>query len=142
MARSDFPVPGLIWLGLGAVAFACATAEGEESASNAGATGGASSTDGDVNANPDGASESDALETQGDQTSPDAEPCTAELKINELQTAGPNGERDEFVELFNDGTCTLLLDAHTLSYRSREGEELLVWSAATGQTMQPGQFFV
>lgn len=140
MAQKAFPLRNLLWLGLGAVAFACATAEGDEAATNAGANGGASSTDGDVNGG--GASDSGAQDAEGDQAAPDAGPCTAELKINEVQTAGPNGDRDEFVELFNDGPCALPIDDYSLFYEPGEGAELLVWSAATGQTMQPGQFFV
>lgn len=96
--------------------------------------------DGDVNE--DGASDSGAQDADGGQTVPDAEPCTAELKINEVQTEGPAGDRDEFVELFNGGSCTLPIGDYSLFYEPPEGAELLVWSAAAGQTMQPGQFFV
>lgn len=74
---------------------------------------------------------------------PDAAPCDAVLTINEVQPAGPAGPDDEFVEIHNPGDCALSVEGYTLFYRSDDGtEDHLVWSAASGQTMQPGQFFV
>ena len=76
-------------------------------------------------------------------SSPDSGSCDATLIINEVQPAGPAGPDDEFIEIHNAGDCSLSIDGYALFYRSSDGtEDHLVWSAASGQTMQAGQFFV
>jgi hypothetical protein len=117
----------------------CATGEGSDTASNTGGANGAK--DGSAE---DGAGASTPTDADQDTLAADAHdapPCSARVVLNEVQTAGPDGEEDEFVELFNPGTCPVLLDGHKLFFQS-DGDKDLVWSAAAGQSLQPGHFFV
>lgn len=134
-------------LAFGASVQACAQGEPERAArTDAGAESGAdaglvdayqdsSSSDGNTDDAPAGDANEAGLAEAG--------VCDAELTINEVQPAGPGGPDDEFIELHNPGSCAVVLDGYAVFYRSDDGvADHLVWSAATGQTMQPGQFFV
>ncbi len=55
------------------------------------------------------------------QPPPEAGPdtsCNAGLLVNELQSEGPFGPSDEFVEIYNAGDCTVSLNAWTIQYSS------------------------
>lgn len=57
--------------------------------------------------------------------------CGALVLVNELQSEGPFGPSDEFVELFNTGDCTVSLNAWTIQYSSAAASGAsVVW---TGQ---------
>ncbi len=124
-----------LWLLGVATVTGCATGEGSDTASN---TGGGSS-DSSVQDGAEASSPNDADPDTADEQ--DAPPCSARVVLNEVQTAGPNGDDDEFVELFNPGSCPVVLDGHKLFFQG-EGDKQLVWSAAAGQSLQPGHFFV
>jgi len=139
MTLGDLPRQPLCLLGIAAVT-GCATGDTSDTASN---TGGRSGATGDSSVE-DGAGASSPTDADQDTVAADAHdapPCTARVVLNEVQTAGPDGEDDEFVELFNPGSCPVLLDGHKLFFQS-DGDKKLVWSAAAGQSLQPGHFFV
>ncbi len=75
---------------------------------------------------------------------PDTGPCESRLVINEVQTAGPAGVDDEFVELYNGGTCAADLTGIRLVYRSSSAEvdHSVVWSANDGVVVAPGATYV
>ncbi|HEU4406012.1 MAG TPA: lamin tail domain-containing protein [Polyangiaceae bacterium] len=72
-------------------------------------------------------------------------PCDAgRLVINEVQTEGPGGGIDEFIELLNASPCEAALDGHELVYLPSSGANaILFWvPALPGRVLAPGQFFV
>lgn len=66
------------------------------------------------------------------------------LVINEVQTDGPNGGLDEFIELYNAGPCPAHLDGHEVNYIGGSGtNKILFWTPQSpGQILAPGAFFV
>lgn len=73
-------------------------------------------------------------------------PCEGGVKlvINEVQTEGPGGTNDEFIELFNAGPCDASLDGHALSYMTASASVgVVLWLPQTpGRTLASGTFFV
>ena len=137
MTLGDLPRQPLLLLGIATVT-GCATGDASDTASN---TGGANGTTGDGSVQDGATSSTDADQDTVVADAHDAPPCSARVVINEVQTAGSDGEEDEFVELFNPGSCPVPLDGHKLFFQS-DGDKKLVWSAASGQSLQPGHFFV
>jgi hypothetical protein len=82
------------------------------------------------------------VEDAAQEPPPEDAPCTATVVINEIQTGGAEQE-DEFVELYNGGSCPALMDEFSLYYRSATGTtDATLWTAASGQKLGPGLFFV
>ena len=78
----------------------------------------------------------------GEAGPPDAPVCDATVTINELQTEGAEAE-DEFVELYNGGSCAVQMADYVLYYRSATGTtDSTLWTATSSQTLGPGVFFV
>jgi hypothetical protein len=74
---------------------------------------------------------------------PDGPVCDAAAVINEIQADGTTDPDDEFIELYNGGTCAVAMDDFTLYYRSATSTaDVALWTAAGGQTLKPGTFFV
>ncbi|MBI5534494.1 MAG: lamin tail domain-containing protein [Deltaproteobacteria bacterium] len=77
------------------------------------------------------------------ETGPDAPVCDATAVINEIQTEGTVEPEDEFVELYNPGTCAVPMDEYSLYYRSATGTtDSTLWTAIAGQKLQPKAYFV
>lgn len=74
----------------------------------------------------------------------DAGACAPRLVINELQTAGPNGVDDEFVELYNAGDCPADLTGTRLVYRSSSAtlDHGVTWDADDGVVLASGSRYV
>lgn len=69
--------------------------------------------------------------------------CTPRIVINEFTVAGSMGADDEFVELFNAGTCTVNLEGWTLKYSSAGGSAPSTrWTGALGASIAAGAYFV
>ncbi len=70
--------------------------------------------------------------------------CEPGLAINEIQTQGPNGADDEFVEFYNAGKCAASLDEYVLAYRSAAAmaDHLTTWQGKAGEVLQPKAFYV
>ena len=70
--------------------------------------------------------------------------CVPRLTVNEVQTAGPNGSDDEFVELFNASDCVASLDDVVLAYRSSSAstDHSVNWTPDPGFSVAPWWFFV
>ncbi|MFW5739201.1 MAG: lamin tail domain-containing protein [Myxococcota bacterium] len=70
--------------------------------------------------------------------------CNADIVINEVQTTGPNGPDDEFVELYNRSDCPVSLDELTLVYRAADAidDHGVWWSGEPGQRIESKGFFV
>lgn len=65
------------------------------------------------------------------------------FKINEISPDGALGASDEFVELYNAGTCSAALSGWTLKYSSASGSTPATrWTGATTDSIAPGAFFV
>lgn len=152
--RSRSAVPLLL---VGLIAFGCATAEDQGTVSHAtydSGVGGTQPDGGDASAGSGGTAGADSgqggsLPEGGDDvvvdntSPPDGPVCDATVVINEIQTAGATDPDDEFVELYNGGTCAVAMDDYTLYYRSAAGTtDNALWTAAGGQTLKPGTFFV
>lgn len=72
-------------------------------------------------------------------------PCSdSRLVINEVQTEGPNGGLDEFVEIFNAGPCAAALDGFELDYLNANGtNQIVLWvPQVPGRVLAPVAFFV
>ena len=68
----------------------------------------------------------------GDDVSEAAPPCKLLLLVNEVQTAGPQGASDEFVELLNLADCSAPLTGYELRYSSAAGSNPnIVWTGTT-----------
>lgn len=75
----------------------------------------------------------------------DAGPCVGPILINELQTTGIGGvANDEFVELYNAGTCEVVLEGWLLVYRSQAGvNPVNIYNAFTAMDrLAPGAYMV
>jgi lamin tail-like protein len=143
MARCSQRLSTMLIAAFAVLGAACAKGEELDASSNAEPLD-ASPSDGSAGDGTDGSSSPPEGGAEGGESGPaDAGPCVAKLTINEVQTAGAGGPDDEFIELHNPGTCAVALDGYALFYRSSDGvDDHMVWSAAAGQSMQPGQFFV
>lgn len=66
------------------------------------------------------------------------------LVINELRVSGTVSESDEFVELFNAGTCPVTLDDWSIKYLPASGVNgYQYWvPSSAGRTIAPGKYFV
>lgn len=119
------------------------------------AAGDGLATDSDANQGSDGGQEAgedagtqDASDdVVGDETvaeaGPDAPSCDAIPVINEVKPDGTDDPENEFIELYNPGTCPVPLDEVVLYYRGASGtQDQTLWTAISGQTLKPGQFFV
>jgi hypothetical protein len=71
---------------------------------------------------------------------PDAPSCVP--RINEVQTGGPNGASDEFVEVFNPCGRAVDLDGGRLAYRSSDGVADVTLLRFAGVKLAPGGFLV
>ncbi|MFO0569766.1 MAG: lamin tail domain-containing protein [Polyangiaceae bacterium] len=68
-------------------------------------------------------------------------PC-ATIVINEVSVDGASGG-DEFVELYNKGTCSAALSGYTLKYAAASATTgSNVWTAAVTDTLAAGGYFV
>ena len=66
----------------------------------------------------------------------DATPCTPVLEVNEVQTDGPLGPSDEFVELRNGAPCGGSLDGWSLLYSSASGSSPnVLWTGQAGDSV-------
>jgi hypothetical protein len=63
--------------------------------------------------------------------------CMA-LRVNELQTAGAAGASDEFVEIYNAGSCTVPLTGWTVRYATATGTTSSVRWTGDGGQLAPG----
>ncbi|MDB4995724.1 MAG: Endonuclease/exonuclease/phosphatase [Myxococcaceae bacterium] len=95
----------------------------------------------------------DAADTGEDVGSGDGEPgdggdeklpCKEEsLVINEVQTGGPGGTADEFVEIHNPTSCDFKLEGYTLRYSSSNGSSpFAVWTGSAADGIGPGTYVV
>jgi hypothetical protein len=95
----------------------------------------------------------DAADTGEDAGSGDGEPgdggdeklpCKEEsLVINEVQTGGPGGTADEFVEIHNPTSCDFKLEGYTLRYSSSNGSSpFAVWTGSAADGIGPGTYVV
>lgn len=79
------------------------------------------------------------------QPPPEAGPdtsCAAGLLVNELQSEGPFGPSDEFVEVYNTGDCTVSLNAWTIQYSSAAASGAsAVWTGQPADQI-PGKGYV
>lgn len=85
-------------------------------------------------------------DTPPTDTRPDAPPTfdggCGNVRINEVQTASTDSAADEFVELYNAGTCAVMLEGWSLRYRSADGSaDLAVWTGSAGEMIAPRGFF-
>jgi hypothetical protein len=62
--------------------------------------------------------------------------------INELQTAGPTGAADEFIELYNPCPDSYALDGHRLVYRSAAGNVDVTLATFSGRTLGSHEYLV
>ena len=71
-------------------------------------------------------------------------PCTGHVVINELSAYDLSGDSfDEFVEIYNAGTCTASIGAWTLRSRYAANEPAsVVWTAASSLSIRPGAYVV
>jgi hypothetical protein len=68
----------------------------------------------------------------------DASTCALALTINEVQTDGPQGPSDEFVELRNGAPCGGSLSNWTLRYSSAAGSSpSQIWMGQAGDSIGP-----
>jgi hypothetical protein len=60
-----------------------------------------------------------------------------------VQTGGPGGTADEFVEIFNPTGCDFKLEGYTLRYSSSNGSSpFAVWTGAAADAVGPGSYVV
>lgn len=77
------------------------------------------------------------------EAGPDAPACDAIPVINEVKPEGTDDPENEYIELYNPGTCAISLNEVVLYYRGATAtQDQTLWSAISGQTLKPGQFFV
>jgi hypothetical protein len=63
---------------------------------------------------------------------------TAAVLVNEVQTSGPKGAEDEWVELFNPQSCPLDIAGFTVRHTSASGTSIAtVFTAGAGTTLGP-----
>lgn len=77
-------------------------------------------------------------------TGVDAPGCTPRIVVNEVQTRGA-AAGDEFVEIYNAGTCAVNLNGWTLRYLSAgstSGTGSAFWTGTAAQTIAVGQYAV
>jgi hypothetical protein len=106
----------------------------------------------DASVSPDAMGPADAsvapdVMTPPDASAPDAAPpsdggCVPRIVINEVQSRGA-AAGDEFIELFNAGTCAVNLSGWTLQYLAASATAgatgSVKWTGTAGQTLAPGQ---
>lgn len=69
-------------------------------------------------------------------------PCTGPVVINEVSTAGTSAS-DEFVELYNKGSCTVNLLNWTLHYSSQTGASTpTYWTGGASDSLPAGGYYV
>ncbi len=66
-----------------------------------------------------------------------AAPCNGSIVINEIQSEG-----EEFVELFNSGSCDVQLNGYLLEYSSGSGNSPTEFMDLGGSTIRGGDFLV
>lgn len=90
-----------------------------------------------------GGAEDAGADAADDDTGADTRPpCAPRLVINELKADGTVSS-DEFVELYNDATCTASLQGFTLSYSSQSGSSpLLIWTGAAEDFIEAKGYFL
>ncbi|HEU4535258.1 MAG TPA: lamin tail domain-containing protein, partial [Polyangiaceae bacterium] len=68
----------------------------------------------------------------------------AKVIINEVQPEGPEGGDDEFIELFNAGSCAVSLDGFAIDYlpASTQGGYKYWQPKTAGRSLEPGKFFL
>ncbi len=65
------------------------------------------------------------------------------IVVNEVATTGPGGGFDEFVELYNYGSCTASLAGWKIVYASQSGSpQADKWIGAGGDTLAAGAYWV
>ena len=65
------------------------------------------------------------------------------IVVNEVATTGPGGGFDEFVELYNYGSCTASLAGWKVKYSSSSGAtQVDKWIGAGGDTLAAGAYWV
>lgn len=69
--------------------------------------------------------------------------CTPVLVVNEVQSRGTTAS-DEFIEIYNAGTCAVNLEGWSLVYLSSSGSgsPSSKWMGTAAQTLAPGQYGV
>jgi hypothetical protein len=71
--------------------------------------------------------------------------CVPRIVINEVMSRGA-GASDEFIELFNAGTCAVNLNGWTLNYLAASATPAstpsVKWTGTAAQTLNPGQYAI
>ncbi len=70
-----------------------------------------------------------------------AAPCSGDVVINEVQTAGTNSSANEFVELYNPAACTVYFTGD-LAYRSQSGSSDIVLYTFHNKSFASHSYFV
>lgn len=84
-----------------------------------------------------------AISEAGTDAAMDTGGCVPRLVINEVAPRGPMGATDEFVELYNAGTCTVSLEGWQLRYSSASGSTPSVsWTGAATDSLPAGGYFL
>jgi hypothetical protein len=77
---------------------------------------------------------------------PMGDACVPRIVINEVQSRGGAGDaNNEFVEIYNAGTCAVNLNGWTLRYApasTSSGTGTAFWTGTASQTINPGQYAV
>lgn len=69
--------------------------------------------------------------------------CVPMLLVNELQTGGALGPSDEFVEIYNAGTCDVSLANWSLEYSSASGSPAnVIWTGQPADAIAAGGYAV
>lgn len=69
--------------------------------------------------------------------------CTRRVVINEVKTSGQSSADDEFVELYNAGTCAVPLGDWKLPYRSKTGTgSAVLYTFPSGASIAKGAFML
>lgn len=71
----------------------------------------------------------------------DAGTCAGPVVINEVSTDGTSGS-DEYVELYNAGSCAVDLQGWRLDYTSTSGATKTNWTGKAGDSVGPGGYYV
>jgi hypothetical protein len=122
----------------------------EQGAGGIGNGGGAGSTQQGVGGSDQGAGgggSGGAGGAAGGKAGAGGSPCDGQegrLVINEVQTEGPNGGLDEFIEIYNAGPCPAHLDGLEVDYLGASGTSKIVfWTPQVpGRILEPNRFFV
>jgi hypothetical protein len=84
----------------------------------------------------------DAQADGGVDAPPDTSGCNPKLVINELRADGVTAN-DEFVEIYNDATCTASLAGYTIQYSSASGSQPVVaWTGAADDIIDAKGYFL